>query len=198
MKTLFFAYGFFLVSTALSVAQSRVSVAPTYWFNYGNYSYETHSLYDGSNASLSGYSVASSFGLTARYQFKPKWDLSVGLLYNRNLSYVKAPNLGEIRTSTTSIQLPVLINYRLSEHRLSPYFSAGALLGKSATNTHESVKAHALIGAGLDCKLNSRLSWLLQPTASYLLSKPINNILFEYNYFRSHSLGLQAQLIWHL
>lgn len=198
MKALFFACGFFLVATALSVAQSRVSVAPTYWYAYGKYSYQTHSLYDGSNAQLSGHTIASSVGLTARYHFKPKWDLSVGLLYNSNSSHLKTPQSDDIQLTSRYIQLPILVNYRLSDRPLSAYISAGAFLSKSKTFSDEPVKSNALIGVGLDYRLNSKLSLLLQPTASYLLYKPASNTLFQYNNYNSYSFGLQTQLIWHL
>ncbi|ADB39395.1 outer membrane beta-barrel protein [Spirosoma linguale] len=193
MKTLFF----FLASSTFVLAQSRVSVAPTYWFNHGNYAYQVYSAYDGSETKSSGYSLESSAGLTARYKFNRKWDFSIGVLYSRGTSYVKTPQSNDIKLTTEYIQLPVLINYRLSERRLAPYFSAGAIFGKNKSVSNDPVKTSAIVGIGLDYKISSKLSWLIQPTASYLFYKPDNTILYQFRDYNSYNIGVQTQLILH-
>lgn len=197
MKICLLACGLWLTATASLVAQSRVSVAPVYWYNYGQYKYQVHSTYDGSDTQLSGHANSSSIGLISRYHFTPKWDISVGALLNRNssrLTNINSPqtDIGIIRTY---IQVPVLANYRLTDRRLSPYFSVGALLGKGQTSAP--VKMNGVIGIGVDYRFNSSLSLLLQPTATYLFDKPASNILVQISGYSSYNLGVQTQLIWH-
>ena len=191
MKTLFF----FLISTTFLCAQGRISVAPTYWFNYGNYTYQTHSVYDGSDAKSSGYSLGSSAGLTARYNFAQKWDFSVGVLYNKATSHLKTSQGDNVQLTSEYIQLPILINYRLSEQRLSPYLSAGAVFEKNKSVSNDPVKTSPIIGIGVDYKISSRLSWLIQPTASYLLYKPANTAFYQFISYHSYKIGLQTQLV---
>lgn len=196
MKICLLACGLWLTAAASSVAQSRVSIAPLYWYNYGQYKYQIHSVYDGSDTQLSGHDNSSSIGLTARYHFTPKWDVSAGILLNRNSSQLTNPNFPQtdIGIIRTYLQVPVLANYRMTDRRLSPYFSAGALLGKSQTSAP--VKMNGVIGIGVDYRFNSSLSLLLQPTATYLFNKPISDPLFQISGYSSYSLGVQTQLIW--
>lgn len=187
----------FLISTASLLAQGKFSVAPSYWFNYGNYSYKTHSVYDGLDTKSSGNSTGSSVGLTAHYNFSQKWDLSVGAFYNKTISHLKTSQIDDIRLATEYIQFPVLINYRLSDRRLAPYFSAGAIFEKSKSANSGPIRTSAALGVGLDYKINSRLSWLIQPTASYLLYKPDNTTLYQFNNYNSYRIGIQTQLLIH-
>lgn len=197
MKSLLLSLGLITVSTSLLLAQSRVSIAPTYWYSYATYSYQVRST-SGSEGPFTGHSAGSSVGLTARYHFNPKWDMSVGLLYNWDSiiwdSSLSSLNLPKI--TTEAIQLPVLVNYRLTARRLSPYFSAGAFLYKSKT-PKEPIKVNGILGVGLDYRLNSGLSLLIQPKASYLFFRPAKDALPEITNFVSYNLGIQAQLIWH-
>ncbi|GAB3785722.1 hypothetical protein GCM10028818_47840 [Spirosoma horti] len=193
MKTLVF----FLTSTTCLFAQGKVSIAPTYWFNYGNYSYQTHSIYDGSNAKSSGYSLGSSAGLTVHYNFNQKWNLSVGVLYNRATSHLKTPQSDNIQLNSEYIQLPVLINYRLSNRRLSPYFSVGTIFEKNKSASNDPLKTNAVMGVGVDYKISSKLSWIIQPTASYLINKPDNTAFYQFSKYNSYKVGLQTQLVVH-
>ncbi|WP_461112601.1 outer membrane beta-barrel protein [Spirosoma jeollabukense] len=187
----------FLISTTSLLAQGKFSVAPSYWFNYGNYSYKIRSVYDGSVANPSGHSTASSVGLTAHYNFNQKWDLSVGALYNKTISHLKTSINEDTRLTAEYIQFPVLVNYRLSERRLSPYFSAGAIFEKNKTTNSDPLKTNAALGVGIDYKISSRFSWLIQPTASYLLNKPDNTTLFQFDNYTSYRIGIQTQLLIH-
>ena len=89
------------------------------------------------------------------------------------------------------------MSYRLNDHRVSPYFSAGALFTKSITFTEALVKTDGMIGAGLDYRIDSGLSLLFQPTASYGIFQPVSDDFPRYVNYRSYSLGVQTQLIWH-
>ncbi|MCZ0211401.1 outer membrane beta-barrel protein, partial [Streptomyces sp. UMAF16] len=143
------------------------------------------------------HSTGSSVGLTAHYNFSQKWDISVGAFYNKTISHVKTPQSDDIRLTTEYIQFPVLINYRLSDKRLAPYFSVGALFEKNKAVSSNPLNANAVLGAGLDYKINSKLSWLIQPTASYLLNKPDNTPLYQINSYNSYRIGIQTQLLIH-
>ncbi len=200
MKSLLLSLGLLGASGNLLSAQNRVSIAPVYWFNYGLYSYRVHSVYNGLDTQVTGHDVASSAGLTARYHFTSNWDVSVGLLYNWNSSRLTSPPhpYGENRPfPTEAIQVPVSVNYRLTDRRLSPYFSAGALFVKSKTFTEAPIKTNGIVGIGFDYRFHSGLSLLVQPTVSYLFYKPANDAFFEFTKYSSYSLGLQTQLIWH-
>ena len=188
-------------SVSLLSAQSRVSIAPTYWFNYNPYSYHFKSTFNGSttNTLVSGHDIISSVGLTARYQFTPQWDVSVGLLYYLNTNYIKSP-LGPYGESThftsKGWQLPVLVSYRLTDHRLSPYFSTGAVFTRSNTFTGGPITTDGVVGVGLHYRIDSGLSLVLQPTASYSFYRPANDGFFTFTQYSSYSLGVQTQLIW--
>ena len=202
MKYLSLLVGLFGLSITLLSAQSRVSIAPTYWFTYNPYSYQLDMTYNAvpTQIQASGYNTVSSLGLTARYHFSSQWNLSVGVLYQRNTDHIKTPQspYSESATFTSKgVQVPVLMSYRLNDHRLSPYFSAGALFTKSITFTEALVKTDGLIGVGLDYRFDSGLSLLFQPTASYGIFQPVPEAFPRYVNYRSYSLGIQTQLIWH-
>lgn len=202
MKTLSLIVGLYWLFIPLSSAQSRVSIAPTYWFAYNPYSYQLDMTYNAvpTQIQASGYNTISSFGLTAHYRLGSQWDLSVGALYQRSTDHMKTPQspYGESATFTTKgVQVPVLLSYRLTDHRLSPYFSAGALFIKSITFTNALVKTEGLVGAGLDYRFRSGLSLLVQPTASYGIFQPVRAAFPDYENYRSYSLGVQTQLILH-
>lgn len=201
MKSLLLSVSVFGASITLLSAQSRVSIAPTYWFAHNPYSYQLDMTYNAvpTQIQASGYNTVSSLGLTVRYHFSSRWDLSVGGLYSRNTDHIKTPQTpySESATFTSrSVQVPVLMSYRLTTRRLSPYFSAGALFTKSITFTQALVKTDAVIGAGLDYRFYSGLSLLLQSTASYGFSPPVPDTFRPYVNYRSNSLGVQTQLIW--
>lgn len=153
----------FGASVTLVSAQSRVSIAPTYWFNYNPYSYQVQSSFNGSNTKFqaSGHSLVSSFGLAVRYHFTPQWDLSVAGLYYKNTNYIKSPQgpYGESAPfPSEGWQLPVLVSYRLTDRRLSPYFSIGATLTKSKTFTEAPIKTDGVVGVGLNYRSDSGFS----------------------------------------
>lgn len=199
MKSILLSLSLFLASATFLVAQSRVSLAPTYWFNYGTYAQQSHSSYSGIDIDISGHDVSSSAGLTVRYQFTPHWDVSIGLLYNWNSSRLNdSPNIfGNRPFLSKAFQLPALVNYRLTTQRLSPYFSAGGFLVKSTTFNEAPIKINGVVGVGLAYRIDSGLSLLLQPTASYQFYKPTDEPVIQYSKYNSYSLGIQAQLSYH-
>ncbi len=193
MKTLILI----LLANTCLLAQNKLSIAPTYWFLYSNYTYQVQSIYDGTVRSFDGHSVASSTGLNLRYHFTSRWDLSVGLLYNRTTAQLKDPLSNDIKLTTNYLQVPVLINFRSSVKRLSPYFSVGTILEKSALANNDRVKPSAVIAVGVDYRINKNIDWLIQPTGSYLFYKPDSGWLYQFKDYNSYRIGIQTQLMFH-
>ncbi|WP_461102792.1 outer membrane beta-barrel protein [Spirosoma koreense] len=196
---------FTLLSSAVVTriaAQSRVAIAPTYWFSYNPYSYQLNYTFNGSTSQtpIAGHDIVSAVGLTLRYRFTPHWDVSLGGFYYRDTNHIKTPQSPyNESTSFTSKgwQLPVMINYRLTEHRLSPYFSAGAIFSKSTTFTERPLTTDGVVGVGIIYRINSDLLLLLQPTASYSFYRPASDDFYSFTRYSSYSLGIQTQLIWY-
>jgi hypothetical protein len=202
MKFLLLSVGLVIASLSLVTAQSRVSLAPTYWFNYNPYSYRINATFNSSTlrTMASGHSLVSSVGLTARYHFTPRWDVSAGALYYQNTDRLKAPlgPTGEsIPFTSKGWQVPVLANYRLNDNRLSPYFSAGATFTRSQTFTARPLTTDGVVGIGANYRINPNLAFLVQPTASYSFYKPASDAFYTFTKYRSYNLGVQTQLIWH-
>ena len=193
MKTLLIHFGLILVPLVSAFSQSRVSVAPTYWFNYGNYAYQTATLH--ADPTSKPYTVASAVGLTARYHFTDSWNFSLGVLYNKNKSPVLFPGMRKVTLITNFVQLPALLNFRSSTHRLSPYFSAGPVFSFYKVVGNQ-VKTSLIIGAGVDYRFNDKLSWLIQPTYSYLLYNPADTTFEQFIDYEAYAFGVQTQLIW--
>lgn len=201
MKNLILSWGLALLPVVPLLAQSRVSVAPTYWFNYNPYSYQARMSYNGSSTQFqaSGYNLISSFGLTARYHFTPQWDVSVGAFYYRNTNHIQSPRgpYGKPTPFTSQgRQLSALVNYRSTGHRLSPYLSAGAIFTQSKTFTERPITTDGVVGIGLNYRIDSGLSLLLQPTASYSFYRPASDAFYQVANYSAYSLGVQTQLIW--
>lgn len=202
MRVILFFTLLFSTSVTFLSAQNRVSIAPAYWFNYNPHSYQVDMNYNGSQRQFqaSGYGIISSYGLIARYHFTPQWDVSVGALYYRNTNHIKSPQgpYGESTPFTSEgWQLPVLVNYRLTSQRLSPYFSTGVIFAKSKTFTGRPITTDGVIGVGLNYRIDSGLSLLLQPTFSYSFYRPASDGFTTYSNYSSNSLGIQTQFIWY-
>lgn len=201
MKTSLLFGGLMLMLSASSLAQSRFSLAPTYWFNYNPYSSQATYTFNGATTPIvaSGYSTVSSFGLTARYHLTHQWDVSVGALYYRDANHNKSlpgPYGDFAPFISKGWQLPLLVNYRLTDRRLSPYFSTGALFSRSNTFTGRPITTDGVVGVGLSYRLDAGLSVLVQPSASYSFYRPASDAVYTLNQYSSYSLGVQTQLIW--
>ncbi|GAB3902025.1 outer membrane beta-barrel protein [Spirosoma agri] len=199
MKVLLLVLALIVGPISPLAAQSRVSIAPTYWFNYNPYSYQLAIIGSVSTtrSQVSQYNLVSSLGLTARYHFNPHWEVSTGVFHYSNKAYIDIPSVGSVPFSSSGWQVPILLNYRLTAYRVSPYFSAGALFAKSKTFTEAPVRTDAVIGVGVDYQFTSSLSLLIQPMASHSFERPVDEATFQYSNYRSYSLGVQTQLVWH-
>lgn len=205
------------------LAQSKLSVsinaAPT--FHYVNTEFTSN--LPGENGSVvpvdfhskvNGYGYV--VGVLANYGFSKRLSVATGLWLNQvnyrkptvttdpGLNTLPLPydlQLRSLPSTTRSLQVPLLLNYRISSKRLSPYFSAGALTtlystmtlegSKGSKNTVDKILLHPVLAAGVDYRLNERFSLIVQPTFVYYL--PYEKTLSYKNY----QLGLQGQVLYH-
>lgn len=206
-----------LLFTAVASAQNRFSVsatvAPAYSYTNtrmtfvipdrnGQATTETSAI----NTSSFGY-VA---GLMAHHAFTPKWSISAGLWYShigRDGIFPLSPGNFPARIISRDLQVPLLINYRLTNKRISPYFSVGSLANleqstvfRSKTSAgpekinitfRQSTDFRAIIGAGALYKLNQRLSLLVQPQLIWRF-KPTGDI----DNYIVYQLNGQVQLMY--
>lgn len=198
MKNLFTFLLFISLPVVSAQAQSRVSLSPTLWLNYGVFNYQLRYLLSptlGKNLTYPGNMISGSFGLTARYHIDSSWDVSAGLLYN-----LESQKAGGIPVLSKYVRLPVLVNYRPSAKRLSPYMSLGASFSNQTRfpfANKRDIKTNALVGLGAYYDLTPKLSLLVQPTISFLVSRPeAQDVSFGKYYF--YQVGLQTQLVWNL
>lgn len=204
------------ITLTSAFGQSRFSIAPTVSPGYQSLSYRAQFTNSDFRWSSSSSGQTFSAGLTAHYALSQHWSVSLGLLYNRSNSNSKfeyiSPTtfMGSARTAVNeNLQLPVLINYTVSNRRLSPYLSAGVLLNYnfrssftdaiSGVTTIKSnrklddpraVLVQPMIGIGAQYRFTPAISLIVQPTAAYELGKPSD----YYTTFRNYQLGLQTQL----
>lgn len=154
-------------------------------------------------------------GLMARYAFSDRFSVSTGLWSNR-LHYrtptiattpdlTTNPNNVQIiatASNTYAYQIPLLISYQLPGKRLSPYFSAGALItfpsvvsfegGGTYRAANRKVYVYPTLGAGISYQLNAHFSIIAQPTFTYILP---NGTFVSYS---NYQIGVQTQLVYTL
>ncbi len=211
-------FGLFCLIPGLSAAQGRFSLSltggPVLSYTSARL---TLNLPDGngqvvpqtfdSRSATGGY-VA---GLSASYAFSPKWSVTSGLWYNQFRTEGVFPFAsGSIpsRIITSTLQVPLIGNYRLTTRRLSPYVSAG-VLGSFQQPTVYKPEAgsgfgdtkvlfgkkgpvfHPVVGAGVWYRVSRQISLMVQPTLVWSL-RPAGT----YERFVSYQLNGQAQLMY--
>lgn len=190
-----------VLTTTIAAGQGRFSLAATATPGLQNLNFSLGEV-DVANGSQSYRGL--SLGLTAHYAFTPKWSLSVGLLHTRFSGDSRFENASGVTTYSRQLQrfqVPVLLNYTPSSHRLSPYLSAGLLTNynyrttANGMQTNQRIDApnalttYAMIGIGAHYRITPRLALIVQPTAAYgLKSRP------AYTRFNDYLFGLQTQL----
>lgn len=225
MKTLFYTIILVVATSTLSFSQGRFSLSATLSPTQRNLEYRLK-VYD-SSPDISGANVhakdhGGSVGLMAHYQFHRNWSVSSGLWYNRSKGYLdfqafRNNDLFEPeptrQMTLNNLQLPVLINFSPSKHRLSPYLSTGVVFSmnyKSLISPYpgsvepgvarsEDINTHVLLGIGAQYRINSRWSLIVQPTAMYRLEnlkkKADQGYPIQFrSRFRDWQFGVQAQL----
>lgn len=214
-----------LISTLLlpARAQSRLSVgltaAPV--LNYGH-SNLTVNVPGGSGqftpttfdyrSSVGGFTA----GLSVRYALTPSWSLSTALWFTQlrtTQPFPFAPGNVPSRVISSSYQIPLLLNYRLTNRRLAPYFSVGALAALRGATRYKSVDrsgsidarikfggpvtVQAVVGAGVAYRLTSHWSLTAQPVLIWRF-QPKQTDFVRYNQFVYYQLQGQLQLLYSL
>ena len=194
------------LTTTIAVGQGRFSIAATVTPGFHTVDF---TLGEVNVASGSQSYRGLSLGLTAYYAFTPKWSVSVGLLHSRFSGDSRFENFAGVTTYSRQLQnfqVPVLVNFTPSSHRLSPYLSAGLLTnytyrvttnGSQANQKIDAPNAlttYAMIGIGAHYRITSRLALIVQPTAAYRLNKPASIYPLNYTRFNDYVFGLQTQL----
>jgi hypothetical protein len=203
-----------------SYGQGKVSVAVTVAPTYVNTTYFNRYFYPESDGQLvepiqingvrgtAGYSA----GATVHYNWVPAWSVSGGIWYAQHTTQQErmiAAGEGMNNIRQRAIRIPVLLNFRSSDKRLSPYFSFGWLFDFPFTAqvlvdrpdqgtqrlrllTEKGPVFHVLAGAGVHYKLTPRYGLIVQPTASYNLG--------SFGGYGSHNdayaFSLQTQLVY--
>ncbi|GAB3912123.1 hypothetical protein GCM10028803_54880 [Larkinella knui] len=211
-STLVFGQGRFSLSATISPTQRKLDVISNFYSSND----------DVSSAKVIANDKGGTVGLTANYQFHRNWSVSSGLWYNRStghldfqafrngVAYEAEPTR---RAEYNNLQLPVLINFSPSKHRLSPYLSTGLVFSMNyrkaigpyqnttdLTVAHSSkVNTNVLVGLGAQYRINSRWSIIVQPTVLYQLqklkSKPTGYPMqHDFSHYRDWQVGVQAQL----
>lgn len=197
----------FSFGIAPEFARSRSSaIVPEY--NPGSPGYQ--------NFEFSTYHFSYSVGLMARYSFSEKWSVSTGLWASHpfagkaRLSY---PNYKQITNSEFNdpyqvrFKLPLIVNFRTSKKRISPYLSAGTTFdfrprwysdingdgNKELVKLGKAVTLTPLIGAGIIADLKENLLLVVQPTFQYQILPQKG-----YDYRWAYGTGLQVQLMYRL
>ncbi|RRB07830.1 outer membrane beta-barrel protein [Larkinella rosea] len=201
MKAFYYSLVLVMTTSTFAYSQGRFSLSATLSPTWRNLDYRM-TIHD-SSPDVSGANVLAkdhggTVGLMANYQFHRNWSVSSGLWYNRSKGYM---DFQAFRTNTTieaeptrqmtlnHLQLPVLINFSPTKNRLSPYLSTGLVFNMNyqsrispfpgsneAGVTHsKEINTHALVGVGVQYRISSRWSVIVQPTAMYRLGSLKNN-----------------------
>ncbi|QJD80805.1 outer membrane beta-barrel protein [Spirosoma rhododendri] len=208
-----------LLSAYSGFAQGKfslsVSGAPTYSYLKAK---QTFLLPGNSNGNIIPVDVSSritgrgyTVGVMGKYEFVPRWSVSTGVW----MSYTRT-DMPSVETNTPSVdfivgqtrgrnvQVPVLVNFQSSTRRLSPYFSAGALLSFRSTNylnigNDQEIRIktgkHAVtvvptVGVGAIYRMSNHLSLAVQPTFNYYLPQG------TYSSYFSGRASLQTQVFY--
>ncbi|WP_461069006.1 hypothetical protein [Spirosoma horti] len=200
-----------------ALGQSRfsisVNVAPLYGHSAFNavLPFSTDPAFPTTSIASRSHTIGYSFGLMGHYGFSAKWSVSTGIWATSILSTKGDFNVND-DNSTISIhnphpfqygyRIPVLLNYRWTDKRVSPYLSVGTSANFRSTsyiylNGQEVPikegkairKGPLMVGAGAIFQVRERTSLVVQPMLEYSLNAKPDN----YDYSRSYSLSVQAQ-----
>lgn len=208
-------------SVAPAFAQSRFSVgitaAPVLNHNRTNVTFKvptgTGQLMDTTFAyrsSIGGFSV----GLSVQYAFTSRWSLSTGVWLTQLRTTQPFPfTSGNVpaRLISSSYQIPLLLNYRLANRRLSPYVTVGALgyfggkttykpvegsgFQKTSVKFGQALNVQAVVGAGVAYQLKPRWSLTVQPLLIWRFP-PERKSGTRYNQYVSYQIQGQVQLAY--
>ncbi|WP_338876415.1 PorT family protein [Spirosoma sp. SC4-14] len=209
-----------LFITSLAFGQEKLSVSATIAPLFTHTAYDRLYLFpdsdgqvvdpvflDGSTGSF-GYSA----GVTVYYTYAPGWSVATGLWYQYQViktDRLALAGVGQTSLRNRSFRIPILLNYRSSERKISPYYSFGPLIdfpassrviahreGESTQHLRLSSESgpifSLLLGAGALYQLNTHVALTAQPTFTYHLGR----FGGAHTNFRTYELGLLTQLIY--
>lgn len=186
MKRIVLLFGILLFMSFWAKAQSRFSggilLAP-----FSSYAGEPRDY-----EAPSRYSIGISLGLQAQYDFTERWSLASGLWYET--ASVKMGNgvFGNAyRIPQHNITIPLLLNFRPTERKVSPYFSGGTLL--VSRQEERGLTAKALLSAGLSYQINPLFTLNVQPALTLGANSKSDRVVYPSN----RQLSLQAQILYH-
>jgi hypothetical protein len=196
-QCLFSAFFFLPVLSAFSQKQLSISATVAPVFTHTNY--ERRSFYPESNGQivepifLSGSRWESGFlaGATVNYTYAPGWSVTSGIWFRQvAMRQARLAIAGEGTTTirSRSVRVPLLLNFRQSVRQLSPYFSLGLLVdlplasqiiavrnGESTQRLQMTPESgpyfYPMLGAGVQYKLDQRLTLTAQPVFAYSLGR---------------------------
>lgn len=202
-------------ATVLASAQGRFSVSVTAAPTYAHSDSRVNFIIPDDNGQLTTETVAFNtaafgykVGAMTQYAFTPAWSVSAGLWYSRlgmNSLFPFSPGDKKARVIQQALQVPLLLNYRSGQQRLSPYFSLGALTSFSGRTRYrtegsvldvsfgKTVVFQPVLGAGVSYKRSQHLSFIAQPLLIWRF-KPKG----DYERFVAYQLQAQCQLLYSL
>lgn len=139
------------------------------------------------------YSTGVALGVVAQFDFTTKWSLASGVWYES--ASVKAGDgifSAAYRSKQNRIVIPFLLNFRSSERKVSPYFSAGTLL--VTKGNERGLAAKPLLAAGLSYRVVPHFTLNLQPSFTLGANSKADRSYYPTN----RQLSFQAQLLYHL
>ncbi|GAB3988401.1 hypothetical protein GCM10028807_10980 [Spirosoma daeguense] len=192
-------YGLLFCLSTVAVAQQKLEIsatgAPTFVSAEYNYRY----FYPDSDGQIvepifmNGKRLLPGFvtGLTATYTYSPGWSVSSGIWYQQlttRQARMAIAGYGRTTVHHRTIRIPILLNYRLTQKRLSPYFSFGTMfdfpMASRVIAEREGLPTqrlrlsadkgpifNILLGAGVQYQLSNQLSLMVQPQAIYKLGR---------------------------
>ncbi|NBB21386.1 outer membrane beta-barrel protein [Runella sp. CRIBMP] len=176
------------------LGQSHFAIAPVIGIIHG--SVTANNYFDIPAVRDKGYGPL--LGVMGHYFVTPKWSISTGMNYHRINYRRTTPNENLYKSNHWNI--PVLINYKIIDRALSPYFSAGGVLSSRSVYLDLAIARPKFatafdltIGAGVIYKPTSRVGWIIQPLwQKEVAPKPNNAILPRYN---ASKVSLQVQML---
>lgn len=192
-----------LWATTAAHSQSRFAISPLVGFTRGSLFSTFSSGKVGSLERGNGAVV----GLMAQYQLRSKWSMTGGLAYNWIHYDMIYQQKGLKRVG--EVMLPLLLNYRASSKRLSPYVSVGVIVEKRLVEKYPtfSMADFSRLGAyppnlsvgggvGISYRISPKCSFIVQPTMFYRIKSDYQRKL--YTKYNSLKMNVQAQVIFYL
>ncbi len=204
-------------------SQKRFSVgltaAPAFSHSYTNFTFtapdQTGQLVS-TDVSQRSSNWFATVGTSVDWAFTSRYSLTTGIWFSQSRmtqSYPFGPANVSARVISSGWAVPLLVNYRFSDRRLSPIVSAGALgsfggstrlkpeagsgLQEVRINFGNELTVRPMLGAGVSYRINPRWSLLAQPLLIWRF-RPKDDQFIRYNRAVSYQLQGQVRLLYAL